>query len=66
MLTKKTKYVMLSIMDGIGPVTANRIIAALSDTLHVIDAGRHSGTDSTVEFSRDYGRRVERGILSFS
>ncbi len=36
----------------------NRIIAALSDTLYVIDAGRHSGTESTIENSRKYGREV--------
>ena len=37
----------------------NRIIAALSDTLYVIDAGKHSGTESTIENSRKYGRDVE-------
>ena len=36
----------------------NRLIAALSDTLYVIDAGRHSGTESTIESSRKYGREV--------
>jgi DNA processing protein len=36
----------------------NRIIAALSDTLYVVDAGRHSGTESTIENSRKYGREV--------
>ncbi len=36
----------------------NRIIAALSDTLYVVDAGRRSGTESTIENSRKYGREV--------
>ena len=36
----------------------NRLIAALSDKLYVIDAGRNSGTNSTVEYSRNYGREV--------
>ncbi len=36
----------------------NRLIAALSDTLYVIDAGRHSGTETTIESSRKYGREV--------
>ena len=36
----------------------NRLIAALSDMLYVIDAGRNSGTNSTVEYSRYYGREV--------
>ena len=36
----------------------NRIIAALSDTLYVIDAGRRSGTETTIESSRKYGREV--------
>ena len=36
----------------------NRIIAALSDTLYVIDAGRNSGTQSTVESSRKFNREV--------
>ena len=36
----------------------NRIIAALSDELYVIDAGRNSGTRSTVAFCERYGRRV--------
>ena len=37
----------------------NRLIAALSDRLYVIGAGRHSGTESTVESARKYRRRVE-------
>ena len=36
----------------------NRLIAALSDKLYVIDAGRHSGTATTVENGRKYGREV--------
>ena len=36
----------------------NRLIAALADELYVIGAGRHSGTESTVEAGRRYGRRV--------
>ncbi len=36
----------------------NRLIAALSDRLYVIDAGRNSGTASTVESSQKYGREV--------
>lgn len=36
----------------------NRLIAALSDALYVIDAGRHSGTESTIENSRKYDREV--------
>ena len=34
----------------------NRLIAALSDEVYVIDAGRHSGTGSTVEDCKRYGR----------
>lgn len=36
----------------------NRIIAALSDRLYVIDAGRKSGTESTVQDSNNYSREV--------
>ena len=36
----------------------NRIIAALSDTIYVVDAGRNSGTESTVEFGDKYGRKI--------
>lgn len=36
----------------------NRLIAALSDELYVIDAGRHSGTESTVAFAEKYRRIV--------
>lgn len=36
----------------------NRLIAALSDKLYVIDAGRKSGTESTVEYSKRYGRTL--------
>ena len=36
----------------------NRLIAALSDRLVVIDAGRNSGTESTVKYSMKYGREV--------
>ena len=37
----------------------NRIIAGLSDSVYIIDAGRNSGTESTVEYCRKYGRRIE-------
>ena len=37
----------------------NRIIAAMSDVLYVIDAGRNSGTVSTVENAKKYFRKVE-------
>lgn len=37
----------------------NRIIAGLSDEIYVIDAGRNSGTESTVEYCKKYGRRIE-------
>ena len=36
----------------------NRLIAGLSDELYVIDAGKHSGTESTVEYSKMYTRKV--------
>ncbi len=36
----------------------NRLIAALSDKLYVIDAGRRSGTESTVKDCKRYGRKV--------
>jgi len=36
----------------------NRLIAALSDELFVIDTGRHSGTETTVESCISYGRTV--------
>ena len=36
----------------------NRLIAGLSDKLYVIDAGRNSGTRTTVEAGRRYGRKV--------
>ena len=36
----------------------NRLIAALSDKLCVIDAGRNSGTRSTVEYAKKYGREI--------
>ncbi len=36
----------------------NRLIAALTDKLYVIDAGRNSGTVSTVDYSKKYGREV--------
>ena len=37
----------------------NRLIAGLSDKLYVIDAGRNSGTRTTVEAGIRYGRKVE-------
>ncbi len=36
----------------------NRLIAALSDVLYVVDAGRNSGTTTTVESAVKYGRKV--------
>jgi len=36
----------------------NRLIAALSDQLYVIEAGRNSGAKSTVESCIRYGRKV--------
>ena len=36
----------------------NRIIAGLSDTVYVVDVGWHSGAESTVNYSRKYGRQV--------
>ena len=39
----------------------NRLIAALSDELYVIDAGRNSGTESTIETAEIYNRIVIRG-----
>lgn len=36
----------------------NRLIAALSDKLYVIDAGRNSGTESTIAYCQKYGREV--------
>ena len=37
----------------------NRLIAALSDRLYVIDTGRNSGTLSTVESGRKYDREIK-------
>ena len=39
----------------------NRLIAALSDELYVINTGRNSGTESTIRAALKYGRRVRRG-----
>ena len=36
----------------------NRIIAALSDELYVIDVGRQSGTHSTVAAGKCYGKKI--------
>ncbi len=36
----------------------NRLIAALSDRLFVVDAGRHSGTETTIDNARKYGKEV--------
>jgi DNA processing protein len=38
----------------------NRLIAALSDELYVIEAGRNSGTRSTVDSCRKYGRYLKQ------
>lgn len=40
----------------------NRLIAALSDKLYVIEAGRNSGTRSTVENCVKYGREVVESV----
>ena len=37
----------------------NRLIAALSDELYVIDTGRKSGTQSTIDNCKKYGKLVE-------
>ncbi len=36
----------------------NRLIAALSDKIYVVDAGRKSGTESTIKFAQRYCREV--------
>ena len=36
----------------------NRLIAAMSDTLYVVDTGRNSGTTSTIENALKYKRQV--------
>lgn len=36
----------------------NRLIAALSDELYIIEAGRNSGTESTAAFCKLFGRKV--------
>ena len=38
----------------------NRLIAALSDELYVIEAGRNSGTRSTVDSCQKYGRNLKQ------
>ena len=38
----------------------NRLIAALSDSVCIIDVGRNSGTDSTAMHCEKYGRNVLR------
>lgn len=39
----------------------NAIIAAMSDTLYVVDAGRNSGALITANYAEKYGRRCIRG-----
>ena len=36
----------------------NRLIAALSDEIYVVDAGRNSGTGTTVQAAKKYGRKA--------
>lgn len=36
----------------------NRLIAAFSDIIYVVDAGRKSGTETTVENGKKYGREI--------
>ena len=38
----------------------NRLIAAASDEVYVIDVGRHSGTETTVDSCYRYGRTVQK------
>lgn len=38
----------------------NRLIAALSDELYVVDIGSNSGTATTIEACEWYGREVKR------
>ena len=38
----------------------NRLIAAMSDTLYVVDTGRNSGTISTIESALKYKKQVIR------
>lgn len=38
----------------------NRLIAALSDEIYVIDTGHHSGTETTVQYANEYERRVHK------
>ena len=38
----------------------NALIAALSDELHVIDAGRNSGAMITAEYAKKYGKKVRK------
>ena len=44
----------------------NRLIAALSDGLFVIDVGRHSGTETTAKACELYGRTVTRISLEIN
>ncbi|MCR5508183.1 MAG: DNA-protecting protein DprA [Lachnospiraceae bacterium] len=41
----------------------NRLIAALSDKLYVIEAGRNSGTESTIRSCIKYGREYHRNAI---
>ncbi len=42
----------------------NRLISALSDQLYVIDAGRNSGANATMESSMKYGRKVIKCVAT--
>ena len=65
-------WVWLKLLQGIGPhepgqpalschfPRRNALIAALSDELHVIDAGRNSGAMITAEYAKKYGKRVRK------
>ena len=60
----KTGCVLSEYPPGTTPINfyfpmRNRLIAALSDKLYVIDVGRNSGTSSTVESGERYGREIE-------
>ena len=60
----KTGCVLSEYPPGTTPINfyfpmRNRLIAALSDKLFVIDAGRNSGTRSTIESGEKYGREIE-------
>lgn len=40
-----------------------RVIAGLSEKVYLVEAARNSGTNTTVQFARDYGIEVENRNL---